>query len=227
MNLLLAAPPPPLAARRKLAYRSAMMRSSNRKPLIVGIGGTATPGSSTEQALALALVAATSAGADTRMFGGEFLSRLPHFLSPGTEGSPDGAELVDAVRLADGLIIATPGYHGSISGLVKNAIDYLEKTARDPRVYLDGVPVGLIATAYGWQATGSTLATLRSIVHSLRGWPTPLGAGIKTVAGMFEGGSCSDPAAAAQLELVGRQVVQFATMHISDPSTTETGVTPA
>ena len=27
--------------------------------------------------------------------------------------------------------------------------------------------------------TGSTLSTLRSIVHSLRGWPTPLGATIK------------------------------------------------
>lgn len=204
-----------------------MIRTAGRKPLIVGIGGTATPGSSTEQALALALATSRSAGAETRIFGGEFLSRLPHFLSPGTEDSPDGAELVDAVRAADGLIIASPGYHGSISGLVKNAIDYLEKTARDPRVYLDGVPVGLISTAYGWQATGSTLATLRSIVHALRGWPTPLGAAIKTAAGLFDNGACTDPAAAAQLELVGRQVVQFATMHISDPSVTETGGTSA
>ena len=195
------------------------------RPLIVGLGGSATPNSSTEQALVLSLAAAAADGAETRLFGGDYLAGLPHYLAPGSKDA--GADLIAAIRMADGLVIASPGYHGSISGLVKNAIDYLEKTARDPRVYLDGVPVGLIATAYGWQATGSTLATLRSIVHSLRGWPTPLGAGIKTVAGMFEGGNCSDPAAAAQLELVGRQVVQFATMHISDPSTTETGVTPA
>src|SRR3546814_8041656 len=82
------------------------------------------------------------------------------------------SDLVAAVRDADGLILASPGYHGSISGLVKNAIDYLEETARDRRVYLHGLPVGLIATAFGWQATGGTLLAMRSIVHALRGWPT-------------------------------------------------------
>ena len=194
-----------------------------RKPVIVGIGGTAGTGSTTEQALSLALQAAERAGAEIKLFGGEFLSRLPHYLAVGTEDSRDGAEMVEAVRGADGLIIASPGYHGSISGLVKNAIDYLEMTAKDPRVYLDGVPVGLIATAYGWQATGSTLATLRSIVHALRGWPTPLGAGINSSGGIFRNGVCTDAAAAGQLELVGRQVVQFASLHMHDPSVTDTG----
>ena len=200
-----------------------MSQTSVRKPIIVGIGGTTRPGSSTEQALALALQSAERAGAETRLFGGEFLTRLPHYPSDGTDDTPDGAELVAAVRNADGLIIASPGYHGSISGLVKNAIDYVEATSKDARVYLDGVPVGLIATAYGWQATGSTLATLRSIVHALRGWPTPLGAGINTSGGIFRDGECTDAGAAGQLDLVGRQVVQFAGLHITDPSVTDTG----
>jgi FMN reductase len=191
-------------------------------PFIVGIGGTAQPGSSTEQALSLALASAEKAGARVKMFGGDVLASLPHYLTPGTNESPDGQALVEAVRAADGVIIASPGYHGSISGLVKNAIDYLEETSKDGRVYLDGVPVGLIATAYGWQATGSTLATLRSIVHALRGWPTPLGAAINTSGGIFKGGQCSDAGAAGQLDLVGRQVVQFARLRLSDPSVTET-----
>ncbi|MCP2936543.1 NADPH-dependent FMN reductase, partial [Salmonella enterica subsp. enterica serovar Typhimurium] len=89
-------------------------------------------------------------------------------------------------------------------------IDYIEETSKDARVYLDGLPVGLIVTAFGWQATGSTLATMRSIVHALRGWPTPLGAAIRSTAGMFRDGECGDAGAAAQLELVGRQVVEFA-----------------
>lgn len=197
--------------------------SNGRRPTIVGIGGTTRPGSTTEQALGLALRSAERAGADVQLFDGAFLTRLPHYPADGAAVTGDGDELIDAVRRAHGLIIASPGYHGSISGLVKNAVDYLEQTSRDPRVYLDGVPVGLIATAYGWQATGSTLATLRSIVHALRGWPTPLGAGIKTVQGMFADGRCNDEAAAAQLDLVGRQVVQFATLHMHDPSVTETG----
>jgi FMN reductase len=129
--------------------------------------------------------------------------------------------LVTAIRAADGVIIASPGYHGSISGLVKNAIDFVEDTAKDARVYLDGVPVGLIATAYGWQATGSTLATLRSIVHALRGWPTPLGAAINSSGGIFRDGLCSDPSAASQLELVGRQVTRFARLRQGVPALVE------
>lgn len=189
----------------------------------MGIGGTASAGSSTEQALALALASAEQAGAQVKMFGGETLSRLPHYLTVAAAHSAEARALVDAVRAADGVIIASPGYHGSISGLVKNAIDYIEETAKDARVYLDGVPVGLIATAYGWQATGSTLATLRSIVHALRGWPTPLGAAINSSGGIFKGGTCSDPGASTQLQLVGQQVFEFARLRLTHPSVMETG----
>lgn len=192
----------------------------NHSPLIVGIGGTTKPGSSTERALDVALAAAAAGGAVTRLFDGAALSRLPHYGS-----APLGAEaaqFIAAVRAADGLLLASPGYHGTISGLVKNAIDYLEETARDARVYLDRVPVGLIVTAYGWQATGSTLATLRSIVHSLRGWPTPFGAGINVSGGVFRpDGSCADAAVGRQLETVGEQVVDFAMMRAASTARVE------
>lgn len=106
------------------------------------------------------------------------------------------------------MIIASPGYHGSISGLVKDAVDYPEEIAKDDRIYPDSVPVGLTATAYGWQASGSTLATMRSIVHALRGWPTPIGAAINSAGGLFSA-ACTDAAANRPLILVGRQVHEF------------------
>jgi FMN reductase len=190
---------------------------------IVGIGGTTSPGSSTEQALQIALRAAEAEGAAVTLFDGAALTALPHYAVGAVESCDQGKRLVAAVRGAHGLIVASPGYHGSISGLVKNAIDYVEETSRDERVYLDGLPVGLIVTAYGWQATGSTLATMRSIVHALRGWPTPLGAAIRAVSGMFKDGVCSEPGANAQLELVGRQVVEFARLRRAAPSILSTG----
>jgi FMN reductase len=190
---------------------------ADRRPLIVGIGGTAVPASSTEQALRVALSAAEDAGARTTLFGGATLARLPHYLTE-TPLCPDGVALVAAVREADGLILASPGYHGSISGLVKNAIDYFEELARDERVYLDGLPVGLIVTAYGWQATGSTLSAMRSIVHALRGWPTPLGAAINTSARPFQDGQCTDAAVAGQLRTVGGQAARFAGLHRARPN---------
>lgn len=186
-----------------------MSDTTNAVPLIVGIGGTAKPGSSTEQALGIALDAAAATGARVECFGHRELVALPHFLTESASHCAQAERLVEAVRNADGIILASPGYHGSVSGLVKNAIDYLELTARDARPYLHGLPVGLIVTAYGWQATGSTLAALRSVVHALRGWPTPYGCTMNTSSGAFADGVCRDDAVAAQLAMVGRQVVEF------------------
>src|SRR6185369_5130663 len=52
-------------------------------PFIVGIGGAANAGSSTERALILALASAEKAGARTQMFGGEALAKLPHYMTAG------------------------------------------------------------------------------------------------------------------------------------------------
>lgn len=177
---------------------------------IVAIGGTVNPGSTTEQALRLAAVSAATGGADLQVFGGAYLSALPHYGSE-AHAKGDGSELVEAVRRADGVLVAAPGYHGTISGLVKNALDYLEDLSKDERPYLDGRAVGLIATAYGDQATMSTLFAMRSIVHALRGWPTPMGATIRTYRGLFSpDGECLEDRARMQLELVGQQVARGA-----------------
>jgi FMN reductase len=185
-------------------------RQTMPTPFIVGIGGTPSATSSTEAALRIALAEAERQGARTQLFGGQALAELPLYLTPGARAAPVAGALVEAVRDADGLIIASPGYHGSISGLVKNALDYLEDTARDPRPYLTGIPVGLVVTAYGWQATGSTLAALRAIVHALRGWPTPLGATVNSALCTFAEGVCSDAGMGQQIALVGQQVCEFA-----------------
>ncbi|MGF6553123.1 FMN reductase [Paraburkholderia youngii] len=183
----------------------------SRPPLIVGIGGTTRAASSTERALAFALRGAEAAGAQTRLFGGSFLHSLPHYAPEQSARTDEQLELIDAVRRADAVIIATPGYHGGVSGLVKNALDTLEELRADERPYLDGRAVGCIVTAYGWQAAGSVLTSLRSIVHALRGWPTPFGAGINTLETRFDSvDSCSDPKVIEQLATVGQQAAQFA-----------------
>lgn len=179
-------------------------------PKIVAIGGTINPGSSTEMALRTALAVAEAEGAEVKLFGGEYLAALPHYRSS-AHRAEDGAEMVEAVREADGIIIAAPGYHGTISGLVKNALDYLEDLSKDDRPYLDGRAVGLIATAFGDQASMSTMQTLRSIVHALRGWPTPMGATVRTYPDLFSpDGERLDDRVSMQLDIVGKQVVQGA-----------------
>jgi FMN reductase len=183
-----------------------------RRPVIIGVGGTPRPNSSTERALALALRAAEAGGAATRLFGGEFLERLPHF-NPGPGGpSAEQAELADAVRQADGIILATPGYHGSLSGVVKNALDTLELTRNDAAPYFHGKPVGIIITADGAQAAGTTLMAVRAIIHAMRGWPTPFGAALNAKDLFDDAGECREAKDAWQLTTVADQVMEFAKM---------------
>ncbi len=184
-----------------------------KTPLVVGIGGTTVPGSSTERALIIALKGAEADGMRTRLFGGAFLSRLPLYTPKMQDRTQEEHNFVAAIRECSGVIVASPGYHGSVSGLVKNAIDLIEETAKDSRMYLDDLPVGVIATAYGWPATGSTIAAVRSIVHALRGWPTPYAAAVNSAACKFdEAGGCGDPAVTAGLTRVGQQVARAVRM---------------
>jgi len=189
------------------------MNAQGKAPLILGLGGTIRAGSSTEKALAVALRAAEAAGARTRLLGGEFLSGLPIFDPRPGDVTPAQQALADAVREADAIIVGSPGYHGSISGVVKNALDTLELTRSDPAPYFQGKAVGCVITADGWQAAGTTLTALRSIIHALRGWPTPYGAALNTTGGLFDdAGACRDPKDAGQLAMVAQQVVEFARM---------------
>jgi FMN reductase len=186
------------------------------RPLILGIGGSFRQGSSTERALAYCLGEAKGLGADVQMLGCDFLARLPMFDPRPGKDTEAQHELVRAVRHADGIILASPGYHGSMSGLIKNALDTLELGHDDPAPYFQDRPVGVVVTSDGSQASATTLVSLRSIVHALRGWPTPFGAAVTTTPHLFdEDGRCADARHAWQLQTVAEQVVGFARMRLA------------
>jgi len=181
----------------------------NNRPFIVGIGGTTRPGSSSEQALTIALRHAEELGAETRMLCGRDLV-LPLY-EPETEGRVEGVQkLSECLRRADGIIVSSPCYHGAISGLIKNALDYVEDMRGDQRPYFDGRAVGVIGCGAGSQGPSMVLVELRSIVHALRGWPVPLGVAVNTMVTKFQDGRCTDPAIENQLKIMAGQVVAFA-----------------
>ena len=181
---------------------------------VVGIGGTLRPGSSSELLVRAVLARCAARGAETVMFDGPTLAKLPHF-DPATETRNETERmLVDAVRTADGIVIGSPGYHGGASGLVKNAIDLLEDLRDDARPYFDQRAVGLIVSAAGWQAGGVTLSALRSIVHAMRGWPTPIGIAINSAEQRpFDADSkIADPAIAKLVNAQADQVLHMASL---------------
>jgi FMN reductase len=188
---------------------------NHTRPLIVGIGGTMTSNSSSERLLRHVLEQCASSGAETMVFDGNALD-LPMY-GYGTPRTEKAIALMSGLRRADGIVISSPGYHGTVSGLIKNALDYVEDMAKDERPYFEGRAVGLISVAAGWQATGTTLATLRSIVHALRGWPTPMAVTVNSVQPVFaDNGSVSDPTLLNQLDILAQQVVGFTRMRALD-----------
>ena len=162
---------------------------------IVGIGGSTRPDSSSEIALRIALETCAAAGTETTLLSASALA-LPFYDPVQARQSTAADAYLGAVRAADGLI--------------KNAIDWLEELAHDQRPYVDTLPVGCISVAGGAQTSVSAMASLRTVVHTLRGFPTPLGVAINAVPGLFRAGECTDPAVRAQLTQLGRQVAEYA-----------------
>ncbi|HVQ97989.1 MAG TPA: NAD(P)H-dependent oxidoreductase [Mycobacterium sp.] len=183
--------------------------TKNTAPLVVGVGGTLRSNSSTERALRHCLDAVEKLGGRTKLYSGVDIN-LPMYNPHDPARTPPAVELIDDLREADAVVVGSPGYHGGISGLVKNALDYIEDMRDDSRVYLDNKPWGCISCAYGWQAAVGTLDQLRAIGHALRAWPTPLGVAINSADQIWDGaGQLVNTAVQSQLDLLASQVVTF------------------
>ncbi|MFJ9818107.1 NADPH-dependent FMN reductase [Streptomyces sp. NPDC101151] len=181
---------------------------------MVAIGGSigAPAGASaTEAALRCAASAAQARGAEVEFFTGERL-RLPLYDPSAGVRPPTVTRMLDAVAAADAVLIASPSYHGGVSGLVKNAMDYLEGLRGDPRPYLTQRAVGCIGVGGGAQGAAATLRSLRETVHALRGWPAPLGVvvGPEDRRGDQPGEAGLSDTVVGRLETLGTELFEFA-----------------
>lgn len=133
---------------------------------IVGIGGSLRPDSSSYQALAVAIGRVQALGASTEILDLREM-KLP-FCDGGEDypGYPDVIRLRETVQEADGLILATPEYHGSVSGVLKNALDLMSFDQ------LSGKVTGLISVL-GGQSNSNALNDLRVIMRWVHGWVIP------------------------------------------------------
>lgn len=76
------------------------------------------------------------------------------------EGDPRPvAELKDAIRRADALLIATPEYNHGVPGVTKNVIDWASRPPREAP--LDGKPVGILGASPGITGTARAQSQLR------------------------------------------------------------------
>ena len=133
---------------------------------IVGIGGSLRSESYTQQALNLAALRVEALGAEVEILD------LRQMNLPFCNGEdeypdyPDVEKLQNAVQQADGLILATPEYHGSLSGVLKNALDLMSFEHLSDKV------VGVISVL-GGQSNSNALNDLRVILRWVHSWVIP------------------------------------------------------
>lgn len=199
------------------------MAWANERIHVVGIGGTLRPDSTSRWALQRALEAAEIAGATTDLLALHDYN-LPMY-QPGKELAAYDSSVyrfVEAARKADAMLWSTAGYHGTIAGVTKNALDLLEFLAHDERPYLHQRVVGLIATAGGELAAVNSINAMVHTVHALRGTAVPLFVAIPKASGVFDAhGRDLDGKWAGRLDQLGKLVVETARMF--QPAAVELG----
>ncbi len=171
------------------------------EPHIVALAGSLRTGSYTRLATTRALATAEAAGATTELLDLREYD-LPMF-DPDRDEPGDSARLTADVDAADSILLASPMYHGSYSGVLKNAIDYCGFDEFEAKT------VGLLAVS-GGSFPLTTLEHLRSVCRALNAWVIPHQAAIPNGRQAFADGEIVDERTADRVDTLGRRLVQYA-----------------
>lgn len=181
---------------------------------VVAVCGSLRPGSYTRMALEIALRGAAELGAQTQLLDlREYELAFCNGNKRESSYPADVFRLGEQVRQAQGIILGTPEYHGSMSGVLKNALDLMGFAE------FEGKMIGLVGVAGGSTGAINSLNGLRNIGRALHAWVIPEQVSIAESWKVFTPtGELSVPALETRLLDVGRQVARFAYLHTARQS---------
>jgi NAD(P)H-dependent FMN reductase len=184
----------------------------NKNITVIGICGSLRNISYTRAALKIALKGAEESGVNTELID---LREYNLVFCDGGESEEDYPEDVHRLKKkvyeAEGIILGTPEYHGSVSGVLKNALDLLGFRE------FEGKMVGLVGVSGGEMGAVNALNSLRNIGRSLRAWVLPSQVSIPQVANIFDSdGNIKNKNLENRLKQIGSRVARFASLHSSE-----------
>jgi NAD(P)H-dependent FMN reductase len=178
-------------------------------PHVVGVCGSLRDGSYTRLGVQRALESAANSGAST-----EFVDLreydLPVFDADDRDVG-DAGRLRTQLQAADAILLGTPMYHGSYSGVLKNAMDYCGFDE------FEDTTVGLLAVSGGSFPTGA-LEHLRLVCRAVNAWVLPHQAAIPSASNNFEAGELTDESLADRVDTLGQRAVEYAAIEPEPPS---------
>jgi len=164
---------------------------------VLGIGSSLRGNASSTTALSVALNLANKYGAETRLFDLR-QNKLPLYDPEENNSSPEIKTIKDDVVWADALILSTPDYHGSMSGAMKNFLDYFWAE-------FAGKTFGYICASHEKGLTA--MDQMRTAVRQCYGWSMPYGVSLNDREDFTDGKM--NPKLESRLDMLARDIVVY------------------
>jgi len=165
---------------------------------VLGVGSSLRDGSSSTAALRTTLDLIKKQGAETRLLDLK-QTNLPLYDPNENQSSVKLQKVEQDVEWADAFILATPDYHGSMSGTMKNFLDYFWSE-------FAGKTFGYICASHEKGLT--VMDQMRTAVRQCYGWSVPYGIAVNGEDDL-ENGKIANPKLKSRLEMLARDLVVY------------------
>ena len=181
-------------------------------PKILAFAGSTREGSYNKQLLKLAAAAASKAGGDVQVID---LRDFPLPIYDGDlesrEGLPENARKLKQLFIShQAILISSPEYNSSVSGVLKNAIDWVSRPAPGEASLagFEGKVAGLLSTSPGALGGLRGLVQLRAILGNIRVLVLPDQVAVSRANEAFDAeGRLKDPKLQASVEKLAEKLV--------------------
>ena len=130
------------------------------------------------------------------------------------EGTPAAVnDLKHLFAQSQGILLASPEYNGSITGVLKNMLDWLSRPSKDTNIgsAFQGKVAGIMATSPGGLGGIRGLAHTRDVLYNLGVMVNPKQIAVPSAYSAFdENGDLSDPEMKQRVKALGAQISQIA-----------------
>ena len=169
---------------------------------LLGVSGSTRENSYSGRLAIIALAAASEHGAETRLLELNALN-LPTYNPDNEDMDHEGLRVAtEAVNWADAFLLASPDYHGSMSGAMKNFLDF----------YWAEFAGKLFGYGVASHEKGLTVMEhMRTSVRQCYGWSLPYGVSVHGEKD-FDSSGLTNPQVARRLRMLARDLFMYGTL---------------
>ncbi|MEO6437501.1 MAG: NAD(P)H-dependent oxidoreductase [Tepidisphaeraceae bacterium] len=169
---------------------------------LLGVSGSMRERSHSGTALKIALEHAAAEGAETRLLDLR-VADLPMYRPDHHEDAGVLRGANESLLWAEAIVLATPDYHGSMSGAMKNFLDY----------YWDEFAGKLVGYIVASHEKGLTVqGQMRTAIRQCYGWSLPYGVAIHGEQDFNPDRTLKNAAVETRLRMLGRDMVVYGEM---------------